>query len=165
MEIKIKDALFGGAINGAINGYIASYHFKGMKSVPMSLNMISNSEVTVWGQAISLTFGLGIILSLITSALFIQQLKKTHPEHLSQIPTGFFRHLIPIALTQAATLFGWFVALAIIWTKCIGEVMVSPSSAVTLVGLFAFCISVLVEVGTKKSLIYKKVNVLAQQKH
>ncbi|MBF4343676.1 permease, partial [Vibrio anguillarum] len=73
VDIKVKDSLIGGVINGVINGYIASHHFKGMDSVPMSLNVITNSEVTVWGQAVSLTFGLGIILSLITSKLFIHQ--------------------------------------------------------------------------------------------
>ncbi|EGQ9727432.1 permease [Vibrio cholerae] len=150
-------------INGAINGYIASYHFKGMDSVPMSLNVITNSEVTVWGQAVSLTFGLGIILSLITSKLFLHQLNKSHPQHVQQLQSGFWSNLVPIAVGQAAALFGWFVALAVIWTKYVGEVSVSSASAVLLVGLFAFIITIAVEVRTKKSIIYKKVNLLEQQ--
>ncbi len=162
MDIKVKDSLVGGVINGAINGYIASYHFKGMDSVPMSLNVITNSEVTVWGQAVSLTFGLGIILSLITSKLFLHQLNKSHPQHVQQLQSGFWSNLVPIAVGQAA-LFGWFVALAVIWTKYVGEVSVSSSSAVLLVGLFAFIITIAVEVRTKKSIIYKKVNLLEQQ--
>ncbi|EKF9265514.1 permease [Vibrio cholerae] len=163
MDIKLKDSLVGGMINGAINGYIASYHFKGMDSVPMSLNVITNSEVTVWGQAVSLTFGLGIILSLITSKLFLHQLNKSHPQHVQQLQSGFWSNLVPIAVAQAAALFGWFVALAVIWTKYVGEVSVSSSSAVLLVGLFAFIITIAVEVRTKKSIIYKKVNLLEQQ--
>ncbi|EJL9427884.1 permease [Vibrio cholerae] len=163
MDIKVKDSLVGGVINGAINGYIASYHFKGMDSVPMSLNVITNSEVTVWGQAVSLTFGLGIILSLITSKLFLHQLNKSHPQHVQQLQSGFWSNLMPIAVAQAAALFGWFVALAVIWTKYVGEVSVSSSSAVLLVGLFAFIITIAVEVRTKKSIIYKKVNLLEQQ--
>ena len=163
MDIKVKDSLVGGGINGAINGYIASYHFKGMDSVPMSLNMITNSEVTVWGQAISLTFGLGIILSLITSKLFIHSLNKSHPQYINQLKSSFWSHLVPIALVQAATLFGWFVTIAVIWTKFVGEILVSSSSAVILVGLFAFIISITVEVRTKKSIIYKKVNLLEQE--
>ncbi|PAR95284.1 permease [Vibrio cholerae] len=150
-------------INGAINGYIASYHFKGMDSVPMSLNVITNSEATVWGQAVSLTFGLGIILSLITSKLFLHQLNKSHPQHVQQLQSGFWSNLVPIAVGQAAALFGWFVALAVIWTKYVGEVSVSSASAVLLVGLFAFIITIAVEVRTKKSIIYKKVNLLEQQ--
>ncbi|EGR1132724.1 permease [Vibrio cholerae] len=163
MDIKVKDSLVGGVINGAINGYIASYHFIGMDSVPMSLNVITNSEVTVWGQAVSLTFGLGIILSLITSKLFLHQLNKSHPQHVQQLQSGFWSNLVPIAVGQAAALFGWFVALAVIWTKYVGEVSVSSSSAVLLVGLFAFIITIAVEVRTKKSIIYKKVNLLEQQ--
>ncbi|EPO2916835.1 permease [Vibrio cholerae] len=163
MDIKVKDSLVGGVINGAINGYIASYHFKGMDSVPMSLNVITNSEVTVWGQAVSLTFGLGIILSLLTSKLFLHQLNKSHPQHVQQLQSGFWSNLVPIAVAQAAALFGWFVALAVIWTKYVGEVSVSSSSAVLLVGLFAFIITIAVEVRTKKSIIYKKVNLLEQQ--
>ncbi|EKF9793086.1 permease [Vibrio cholerae] len=163
MDIKLKDSLVGGMINGAINGYIASYHFKGMDSVPMSLNVITNSEVTVWGQAVSLTFGLGIILSLLTSKLFLHQLNKSHPQHVQQLQSGFWSNLVPIAVGQAAALFGWFVALAVIWTKYVGEVSVSSSSAVLLVGLFAFIITIAVEVRTKKSIIYKKVNLLEQQ--
>ncbi|EIA0767548.1 permease [Vibrio cholerae] len=163
MDIKLKDSLVGGMINGAINGYIASYHFKGMDSVPMSLNVITNSEVTVWGQAVSLTFGLGIILSLITSKLFLHQLNKSHPQHVQQLQSGFWSNLVPIAVAQAVALFGWFVALAVIWTKYVGEVSVSSSSAVLLVGLFAFIITIAVEVRTKKSIIYKKVNLLEQQ--
>ncbi|PAR45222.1 permease [Vibrio metoecus] len=163
MDIKVKDSLVGGVINGAINGYIASYHFKGMDSVPMSLNVITNSEVTVWGQAVSLTFGLGIILSLITSKLFLHQLNKSHPQYVQQLQSGFWSNLVPIAVGQAAALFGWFVAIAVIWTKYVGEVSVSSSSAVLLVGLFAFIITIAVEVRTKKSIIYKKVNLLEQQ--
>ncbi|MBL4914905.1 permease [Shewanella schlegeliana] len=163
MKIKLKDSLIGGVINGVINAYIASFHFKGMDSVPMSVNMIMNSKVTVWGQAVSLTFGLGIILSLITSKLFVHQLKKNHPDHAAQLQSGFWSHLLPIALTQAAALFGWFVTLAVIWTKFAGEVTVSTSCAVILVGLFAFVITIAVEVRTKKSIIYKKINLLEQQ--
>ncbi|EGR0109243.1 permease [Vibrio vulnificus] len=162
MNIQVKDSLIAGLINGAINGYIASHHFKGMSSVPMSMEMISNSQVTVWGQAISLTFGLGIILSLITSKLFLRQLKTSHPQHSHELQRSFWKDLLPIALTQAGALFGWFVALAVIWTKYAGEVLVSPNTAVILIGVFAFIITLFVEVRTKKSIIYKKVNLLEQ---
>ncbi|EPE5849294.1 permease [Vibrio vulnificus] len=163
MNIQVKDSFIAGLINGAINGYIASHHFKGMSSVPMSMEMISNSQVTVWGQAISLTFGLGIILSLITSTLFLRQLRISHPQYRHELQRSFWKDLLPIALMQAGALFGWFVALAVIWTKYAGVVMVSPMAAVVLTGLFAFVITIVVEVRTKRSIIYKKVNILEQK--
>ncbi|EJC6743548.1 permease [Vibrio vulnificus] len=163
MNIQVKDSFIAGLINGAINGYIASHHFKGMSSVPMSMEMISNSQVTVWGQAISLTFGLGIILSLITSTLFLRQLRISHPQYRHELQRSFWKDLLPIALMQAGALFGWFVALAVIWTKYAGVVMVSPMAAVVLTGLFAFVITIVVEVRTKSSIIYKKVNILEQK--
>lgn len=160
MDIKIKDSLIGGLINALINAYIASYHFKGMDGVPMSLDTITNSEVTVWGQAISLTFGLGIILSLITSKLFLRKLQQSVTiEHLNG---RFWSDLLPIAVSHALSLFGWFVAIAVIWTKYAGEVIVPVSNAVILIGIFAFIITIVVEVNTKRSIIYKKVNLLAQ---
>ncbi|POB65968.1 permease [Vibrio vulnificus] len=134
-----------------------------MSSVPMSMEMISNSQVTVWGQAISLTFGLGIILSLITSTLFLRQLKISHPQYRHELQRSFWKDLLPIALMQAGALFGWFVALAVIWTKYAGVVMVSPMAAVVLTGLFAFVITIVVEVRTKSCIIYKKVNILEQK--
>ncbi|EGQ7933096.1 permease [Vibrio vulnificus] len=163
MNIQVKDSFIAGLINGAINGYIASHHFKGMSSVPMSMEMISNSQVTVWGQAISLTFGLGIILSLITSTLFLRQLRISHPQYRHELQRSFWKDLLPIALMQAGALFGWFVALAVIWTKYAGVVMVSPMAAVVLTGLFAFVITIVVEVRTKSRIIYKKVNILEQK--
>ncbi|EPY1009131.1 permease [Vibrio vulnificus] len=163
MNIQVKDSFIAGLINGAINGYIASHHFKGMSSVPMSMEMISNSQVTVWGQAISLTFGLGIILSLITSTLFLRQLRISHPQYRHELQRSFWKDLLPIALMQACALFGWFVALAVIWTKYAGVVMVSPMAAVVLTGLFAFVITIVVEVRTKSRIIYKKVNILEQK--
>ncbi|ELV8800879.1 permease [Vibrio vulnificus] len=163
MNIQVKDSFIAGLINGAINGYIASHHFKGMSLVPMSMEMISNSQVTVWGQAISLTFGLGIILSLIISTLFLRQLRISHPQYRHELQRSFWKDLLPIALMQAGALFGWFVALAVIWTKYAGVVMVSPMAAVVLTGLFAFVITIVVEVRTKSRIIYKKVNILEQK--
>lgn len=127
-----------------------------MDSVPMSLNVITNSEVTVWGQAVSLTFGLGIILSLITSKLFLHQLNKSHPQHVQQLQRGFWSNLVPIAVGQAAALFGWFVALAVIWTKYVGEVSVSSSSAVLLVGLFASSLRLPSKYEPRKALSIRK---------
>lgn len=159
IKIRARDSLISGLINGVINGFIAHLHFKHLDSVPMSLNVIAHEQTSVWGQAVSLTFGLGIILSLITSKLFTHQLIKDHPEKQPQLSSSFWSTQLPIALSHAAALFGWFVVTAVIWTKYVGEVMVSPTTAALLVGLFAFLVTIVVEIRTKRSVIYRKVSI------
>ncbi|WP_187376567.1 permease [Vibrio mimicus] len=132
MKIRARDSLISGLINGVINGFIAHLHFKHLDSVPMSLNVIAHEQTSVWGQAVSLTFGLGIILSLITSKLFTHQLIKDHPEKQPQLSSSFWSTQLPIALSHAAAL---------------------------LVGLFAFLVTIVVEIRTKRSVIYRKVSI------
>lgn len=159
-KVRLQDSLIGGTINALINGAIAYASFKSMSSVPLSLDMISNDEVSVWGQAVSLTFGLGIILSLITSYLFIKALKQRFPSKSELINSSFWHHIIPIALANSAALFGWFVAAAVIWTKYIGEVYVSVITAAILVGFFAFIVTIFIEMRTKSHILYRKINIL-----
>lgn len=156
--IRPQDSLVAGLINALINGLIAHSHFKALDQVPVSVNSIATNQLSVWGQAVSLTFGLGIILSLITAKLFVRQLHHAFPDRKSDIQSAFWSSLLPIALTQSAALFGWFVALAVIWTKYIGEIMVSPTVAAVLVGAFAFVITLFIEYRTKQSVIVKKVS-------
>ncbi|ENO8417049.1 permease [Vibrio mimicus] len=159
VKIRVQDSLISGLINGIINGFIALTHFKQMDSVPMSLNVISHSQTSVWGQAVSLTFGLGIILSLITSKLFTRQIIKLNPNMQDQLTASFWSTQLPIAFSHAAALFGWFVVTAVIWTKYIGEVAVSSTTAAFLVGAFAFLVTIIVEIRTKRSVIYRKISI------
>lgn len=159
VPIRVQDSLISGLINGIINGLIAHAYFKHLDSVPMSLNMIAQSQTSVWGQAVSLTFGLGIILSLITSKIFTSRIIKQYPEMQSQLNSSFWSTQLPIAISHAAALFGWFVVSAVLWTKFIGEVIVSPTSAAFIVGAFAFLVTVIVEIRTKRSVIYRKISI------
>ncbi|AGH73972.1 hypothetical protein [Edwardsiella piscicida] len=158
--IRLQDSLAAGLINGVINGAIAHWHFKDVTRVPLSLNAIAHEQTSVWGEAISLTFGLGIILSLITAALFVKHLHKALPAMQNKFNPSFWRTMLPIAITQCAALFGWFVALAVIWTKYMGEIIVPSSWAAFLVGGFAFVITLFIEYRTKQSLITKKISLL-----
>ncbi|WP_434361963.1 permease [Parasalinivibrio latis] len=159
-HISIKDSLGSGLINGIINSVIAYYLFKSEPAIPISLDIISSNTTTVWGQAVSMTFGLGIILTLITSKLFIRQLKNQYPQCESQLAHSLFPQLLSISLGNATTLFGWFIVLAVLWTKFFGIVMVSPMVASVLVGIFAFVITLAVEIRTKNSIIYRKISIL-----
>ncbi|AOV96724.1 permease [Edwardsiella hoshinae] len=158
--IRLQDSIAAGLINGVINGLIAHWHFKAVAAVPLSLNAIAHEQTSVWGEAISLTFGLGIILSLITAKLFVRHLHKACPAMQNSINPSFWRRMLPIAVTQCAALFGWFVALAVIWTKYMGEILVPSTWAAFLVGGFAFVITLFIEYRTKQSLITKKISLL-----
>ncbi|RIZ52650.1 permease [Vibrio sp. PID23_8] len=160
LQVRVQDSLVVGIINGLINGYIAYMHFEPMGVVPVSINLVRHEQITVWGEAITLTFGLGIILSLITSKLFLCHLGKAYPEALPQMASSFWADLVPIALKHSAALFGWLTVLALLWTQYIGKVMVSAYIAAVMVGMFAFFITLILEVRTKNSLLYKKVSVI-----
>lgn len=161
IEVRLKDSLIGGAINGVINGVIAYMEFAGKASIPVSMDAISTNEITVWGQAVTLTFGLGIILSLITSKIFMGHIKKQNVQLKTghQLPDTLA--LIKIAVINAATLFGWFVTLAIIWTRIVGVVHVSPTAAAVLVGLFAVVVTLAVEMRTKSRIIHIRKSIFA----
>ncbi|MGI2259681.1 hypothetical protein [Shewanella sp. GXUN23E] len=161
VQIRLQDSVVSGIINGVINGIIAYFLFKNHPDVAVSLNSIAASEVSVWGQAVSLTFGLGVILTLITAKIFCNQMKKQHPAQSEQLSLPLFPTLFGIAINNAAALFGWFVVLAVIWTRIFGEVRVSTLLAAVLVGLFAMVVTLVVEVRTKKSIVFKKTSIFA----
>ncbi|MCL1039847.1 hypothetical protein L2750_22345 [Shewanella submarina] len=79
----------------------------------------------------------------------------------SSVPFPFkpdIPNLLGMAIGNAAVLFGWFVTLAVIWTHTFGEVRVSTTQAALLVGLFALVVTLVVEVRTKKQIIYRKIS-------
>ncbi|MGL5452536.1 MAG: hypothetical protein ACRDBT_09070 [Aeromonas sp.] len=160
-NIRPQDSIVGGLINGIINGLIAHWHFKEYDTIPLSVNSISNTQISVWGEAVSLTFGLGIIISLIAATLFTKHLHKEMPSTKATFNPRFMRDLIPTALLQSVTLFGWFIALAVMWTKYMGEITVPNHFAAMLVGGFACVITIIIEYKTKQSLIFKKVSVFS----
>jgi hypothetical protein len=150
--VRIQDSLIGGAVNGVINGAIAYFTFKGHSAVPLTMDLISSKQHTVWGQGVSLAFALGIILSLITARMFVKHVAKTDAALAARLqrPMG---SLVKVALGNAMALFGWFVALAVLWQRVFGSIEVGPVSATILVGLLAAIITVIVEVRTKRSLL------------
>ena len=160
-QVRIKDSMISGVINGVINGIIAFYLFGNVSSVALSQDAISSHELSVWGQAVSLTFGLGIILTLITAKLFCKQMKNQFPSHSQQFSQPVFPNLLRLALSNAVVLFGWFVTLAVIWTRAFGEIRVSTVTAAILVGLFALVVTLVVEVRTKKQIIFRPTSIFA----
>ncbi|MGA4650053.1 permease [Citrobacter portucalensis] len=155
-KLPLRDALIPAIINGLINGLITLNRVGEQTQVPISLDSISTTQLSVWGIAVSLTFGLGIILSLITSHLTVTRLKARYAGELHYPALPSWRVRVGLALSHCAALAGWFICLAVIWTKYVGVVMVSGSTASILVAGFAFIVTVVIETRTRASLLYRK---------
>lgn len=152
-QVRAQDALIPAAINALINGGIAYAGFKAEQAIPMTLDLISAEQHTVWGQGVTLAFALGIILSIVTAKIFAKHAVKADASLAPRVQRPVFPFLFKVALGNAAMLFGWFVALAVLWQRLLGSIEVSPVVAAALVGLLAGVITVVVEVRTKRALL------------
>lgn len=150
--VRVQDSLIGGVINAVINGAISYNGFKAETTVPLSLDLISTQQHSVWGTGVSLAFALGIILSLITAKMFVKHVAKSD-DGLAERLKKPWSFLIKVAVGNAAALFGWFVALAVLWQRMLGTIQVGPVLAAVLVALLALIITVIVEMRTKQALV------------
>lgn len=151
--VRVQDGLIPGMLNALINGGIAWFGFKALPSVPMTLDLVSAKQHTVWGQGVTLAFALGIILTLVTAKIFAKHAVKADPSLAPRVQRPIFPFVAGVALGNAMALFGWFVALAVLWQRWIGTVEVSPAVGAALVGLLAGVITVIVEFRTKRALL------------
>ena len=151
-QVRAQDALVPGAINAVINGTIAYSGFNAEAAIPLTLDLISAKQHTVWGQGVTLAFVLGMILSIVTAKIFAKQVAKTDAALAARVQRPMSA-LLKIAFGNAMALFGWFVALAVLWQRLVGAVEVGPMVAAALVGLLAGVITVIVEVRTKRALL------------
>jgi hypothetical protein len=150
-----RDAAIPAVINAAINGAIAYNGHKHMASVPLSVDSISSAEPTVWAEAVMIALALALILSQITAAVFFRGIRKAHPEAADRLIRPLFPGVTGIALKNTLVLFGATVALAVMWQRLVGTVMVSPLTAAVLVALLAAIVTVLVDVWTKQALLQR----------
>ncbi len=154
LEVRVTDALIPGALNAVINGAIAyATAFSGATSVPLTLDLVSSKQHTVWGQGVVLAFALGIILSLITAFSFRKRIAQAGPALADRLNRPMFPTVLGIALGNGMALFGWFVAIAVLWQRFLGSIEVGPIAAAALVGLLAGIVTVVVETRTKLALL------------
>lgn len=152
-EVRYRDSLVGTAINAVINGVIAWYSFRDSAQVPMTLDLISTQERSVWGQGVTLALSLALILTLVAFKVFSRHVAKSHPEVAARVQRPLFPTVAGIALHNAMSLFGWFVVLAVLWQRVLGTIYVTPFAAAVLIGLVAGTVTMLVEVRTKRALL------------
>ncbi len=153
-QVRWQDSAIPAALNGLINGAIAWFSFRAQATVPLSVDLISSQQHTVWGQGTMLAFALGLILTVVTWKVYAMHLAKSHPEWLPRVQRALFPDVAGIALRNTLMLFGSFVLLAVLWQRLVGSVEVSPGLAAALVGLLAAIITAVVEVRTKRELLH-----------
>jgi hypothetical protein len=152
-EVRWQDSAVPAALNALINGAIAWFTFRGDGAIPLSVDLISSDQHTVWGQGTTLAFFLGLILTLVTWKAYGAHLGKTHPQWSARLQRPLFPDVAAIALRNTLMLFGAFVIVAVLWQRMLGSIEVGPALAAVLVGLLAALITMVVEVRTKRELL------------
>lgn len=125
-------AIVSGLINGVINGGIQWFSFRKFDVIPISVDCITNDDVTVLGNAVHLALTLAMILTFV--AYF-------------SIPKGnrpSFKGISWLILKHGFFTFGVLTALSVIWQYNMGTIEVSPISATIIVGLIAGVVSLIV---------------------
>jgi hypothetical protein len=151
--VRFQDSIAPASINGVINGAIAWMSLRSHEQVPVSLDLISTTEHSVWGQGVMLAFFLGLILSVVTAKIFAKHLRAHHPDIAPLADRPVFPDLARIALRNTMVLFGAFVVAAVLWQRLVGTVCVSPVLAALLVAGLAALITILIERWTKLELL------------
>jgi hypothetical protein len=126
-------ASLAGAINGAINGWIAWGKFSGTERIALSVDTIASGSGTAFGNAVMLATSLGFILSLVNFAMVRKSTGSAKP--------GWAVAAFSMAARNSLFLFGLFVAIGVVWQRAIGTLFVGPALATALTVAVAFGVS------------------------
>lgn len=144
-QALIKGAVVTGVINAIINGVIQYFLLKENKEIPISVDSITNNDVTVLGTAIMLAITLAMILTVI--AYF-----GIKEEKVAFFPIAFW-----LTVKHGFFTFGVLTSLAVLWQKYLGIVEVPLISALIIIGVIAGVVSGVVNYLTLKgSIIHQK---------
>jgi hypothetical protein len=138
--MNIRDAVIPAVINAIINGAIAYNGFSGRDGVPLSVDSISTTEMTVWSQVVTMALSLSIVLTGITCWM----MRREAPASMAAVARA--------TVDNALFALGVLVASAIIWQRVLGTVLVSPAVAAVIVAGFAAAVTVMVQVRTVTAL-------------
>lgn len=146
------DVLPGSLINGAINGAISWSAFNGMAQVPLSVDSIASPGITALGNAATVAFSLTFVVASTTFFALRAAARKAEapPPSLTALrywPTG-----LGIALRNTLLVFGGFVALAVLWQRFVGTLLVTPLVATLVVALVATVAAALAEWRTRREM-------------
>ena len=128
----IKGAVTTGVINAFINGGIQYFFLKDKGLIPISVDSITNNELTVLGTAVTLAISLSILLTIVAYFGIKEKKKPFFPTTLwLSIKHGFFT-------------FGVITSLAVLWQRYMGTIEVSLISALIIIGLIAGIVSAVI---------------------
>lgn len=148
----LVQSLPGALINGAINGAIAWSAFKSSAPVPLSMDSIASPGITALGNAATVVFALTFIVTSITFFVFRGGARKAGSAPavaaLAYWPRG-----LGIALRNTLLAFGAFVALAVLWQRFVGTLLVGPLAATLVVAAVAATATAVAEWRTKREML------------
>lgn len=150
---RLSDSTIGALINGAINGAIAWSAFRTSESIPLSMDSIAAPGVTALGNAATVAFALTLIMTCITFFMLRRSARKSGVapaslQGMTFLPTG-----LRIALLNTFLVFGAFVAIAVLWQRFAGTVMVGPMVATMVVAAVAAIATAFAEWRTKREML------------
>lgn len=150
---RLVQSLPGGLINGVINGAISWSAFRDSAEVPLSVDSIASPGITALGNAATMVFGLTLILTSITFFTFRAAARKSGNAPAAVTGLGFWPTGLRLALRNTLLAFGGFIALAVMWQRYAGTVLVGPLSATLVVAGVAVVASMLAEWWTKTEML------------
>jgi hypothetical protein len=152
-QARLTQSLPGGLINGVINGAISWTAFKGSAEVPLSVDSITSPGITALGNAATMVFALTLILTSIAFFTFRAAARKSGQAPAGLTGLGFWPTGLRLALRNTLLAFGGFIALAVLWQRVAGTVLVSPVAAALVVAGVAVVASMLAESWTKTGML------------
>jgi hypothetical protein len=147
----VKKSMISALINGVINAGISAVSFFKHESVPITLDYISNQEVTVFGKGVLLAFMLTLILTGVNYVNVAKDMRKTHAGEAS--PHPFWPWGAKLAIRNGLTAFGAAMVVAVMWQRFVGTVMVSPLLATLMMFAVAFLFTVYANVATTGAML------------
>lgn len=125
MEKVLQGAVISGIINGVINGVVKWFSFRKYDAIPISVDCITNDDVTVLGSGVHLAVTLAMILTLVAFFSIKKAKRPSFPKRIwITIKHGFFT-------------FGVITGLSVLWQYYMGSVEVSAVWGTVLVGMIA----------------------------
>lgn len=138
----LKGALMSGFINAIINGIINWFQVRGKTELYLTVDAITNTAHTVLGGAVMLATSLAAILTLVSYFTLKSDYKPP-----------FYPKALLLTLRNAFFAFGLMVTFSIIIQRTAGSVLVSPLTAVIIVGIVAGVVAATVDYMTKTELL------------